>query len=155
MEEVTAAIIKTLKKEKRHLHTITYDNGKEFAGHAAIAKKLGVKCYFAKPYRSWERGLNEHTNGLVRQYFPKKTLFGYNHQRGCATRSKHSQQQTKTNFKLSNTTRGVHCRNSKSCTWGLKGRNKRLLLRFEHKSEHHFAMKLMAYTMINLCHFCN
>ena len=47
----------------------------EFAGHAAIAKKLGVKYYFAKPYRSWERGLNEHTNGLVRQYFPKKTLF--------------------------------------------------------------------------------
>jgi len=75
MEEVTAAIIQTLKKEKRHLHTITYDNGKEFAGHAVIAKKLGVKCYFAKPYHSWERGLNEHTNGLVRQYFPKKTFF--------------------------------------------------------------------------------
>jgi len=75
MEEVTLAIIQALKKEKRYLHTITYDNGKEFAGHAAISKKLGVKCYFAKPYHSWERGLNEHTNGLVRQYFPKKTLF--------------------------------------------------------------------------------
>jgi len=74
-EEVTAAIVQTLKKAKRHLHTITYDNGKEFAGHAVIAKKLGVKCYFAKPYHSWERGLNEHTNGLVRQYFPKKTFF--------------------------------------------------------------------------------
>jgi len=55
--------------------TITYDNGKEFAGHAKISETTGAKCYFAKPYHSWERGLNEHTNGLVRQYFPKKTNF--------------------------------------------------------------------------------
>jgi IS30 family transposase len=73
--EVTAAIIKVLRRSKHCLKTITYDNGKEFAGHAEIAKKLGVDCYFATPYCSWERGLNEHTNGLVRQYFPKGMLF--------------------------------------------------------------------------------
>ena len=57
------------------IHTITYDNGKEFAGHMIIGDMLGVTCYFATPYHSWERGLNEHTNGLVRQYFPKGTDF--------------------------------------------------------------------------------
>ena len=54
-----------------YLHTITYDNGMEFAAHRAISKTLQVQCFFATPYCSWERGLNEHTNGLVRQYFPK------------------------------------------------------------------------------------
>jgi transposase, IS30 family len=53
------------------IKTITYDNGKEFAGHVEIAASLQANCYFAKPYHAWERGLNEHTNGLVRQYFPK------------------------------------------------------------------------------------
>ena len=57
------------------IKTITYDNGKEFAYHTEIAATLGAKSYFAKPYHSWERGLNEHTNGLVRQYFPKGTDF--------------------------------------------------------------------------------
>ena len=51
--------------------SVTYDNGKEFASHAQIATSLGALSYFAKPYHSWERGLNEHTNGLFRQYFPK------------------------------------------------------------------------------------
>lgn len=55
--------------------TITFDNGKELSGHEAIKDELGVKCYFAKPYHSWKRGLNEHTNGLLRQYYPKKTDF--------------------------------------------------------------------------------
>ncbi len=55
--------------------TITFDNGKEFSGHEAITETLGADCYFAKPYHSWERGLNEHTNGLLRQYYPKKTDF--------------------------------------------------------------------------------
>src|SRR6202795_2437166 len=47
------------------IETITYDNGKEFASHAKIATSLRALCYFAKPYHAWERGLNEHTNGLV------------------------------------------------------------------------------------------
>ncbi|MFO1259172.1 MAG: IS30 family transposase [Gammaproteobacteria bacterium] len=57
------------------VRTITFDNGKEFSAHEAITQVLGAPCYFAKPYHSWERGLNEHTNGLLRQYYPKKTDF--------------------------------------------------------------------------------
>ncbi len=74
-EEVFWAIINKLSPIQRFVLTLTYDNGKEFAWHEKIALLLQAKCYFAKPYHSWERGLNEHTNGLVRQYFPKGTLF--------------------------------------------------------------------------------
>lgn len=57
------------------VHTITIDNGKEFCEHEQIAAGLQARIYFAHPYASWERGLNENTNGLVRQYFPKKYDF--------------------------------------------------------------------------------
>jgi transposase, IS30 family len=53
------------------IFTITVDNGKEFCEHEAIATALQARIYFAHPYASWERGLNENSNGLVRQYFPK------------------------------------------------------------------------------------
>lgn len=72
---VTDATIKLLKPYKVALHSITADNGKEFAYHEEITKKLGVPVYFAHPYHSWERGLNENTNGLLRQYWPKETDF--------------------------------------------------------------------------------
>jgi IS30 family transposase len=55
--------------------TITSDNGREFAQHQAVAARLSADFYFAHPYSSWERGINENTNGLVRQYFPKKSEF--------------------------------------------------------------------------------
>ena len=55
------------------MHTITYDNGKEFAEHEAMASALDAQVFFAHPYASWERGINENTNGLIRQYFPKGT----------------------------------------------------------------------------------
>ncbi|MFI0347830.1 MAG: IS30 family transposase [Chthoniobacterales bacterium] len=55
------------------VHTVTFDNGKEFARHEEIAVITNAACYFAKPYHSWERGLNEHSNGLVRQYLPKSS----------------------------------------------------------------------------------
>ena len=55
------------------VHTITSDNGTEFADHQKIAKYLNADFFFAHPYSSWERGLNENTNGLIRQYFPKKS----------------------------------------------------------------------------------
>lgn len=74
-EAVREAIIKRLKPYKSWLHTLTSDNGKEFADHQKITEELGGLFFFAKPYHSWERGLNEHTNGLVRQYFPKGTDF--------------------------------------------------------------------------------
>lgn len=57
------------------VHTVTGDNGKEFAEHLRIAETLKANFYFAHPYSAWERGTNENTNGLVRQYFPKKTDF--------------------------------------------------------------------------------
>ena len=72
---VEAKSIELLKDWKPFLHTITSDNGKEFANHEQIAKKLEIDYYFAKPYHSWERGANENLNGLVRQYFPKKSNF--------------------------------------------------------------------------------
>ncbi len=56
---------------KEFVHTITFDNGKEFTLHEAIAETLDCQTYFAKPYHSWERGQNENANGLLRQYFPK------------------------------------------------------------------------------------
>ena len=59
------------------MNTVTSDNGKEFAKHESIAKNLDAQFFFAHPYASWERGLNENTNGLIRQYFPKKTQFNH------------------------------------------------------------------------------
>jgi IS30 family transposase len=70
-EEVGAAIVKRLKSIQAFVHTLTADNGKEFAFHQMVGFELSAAFYFATPYHSWERGLNEHTNGLVRQYFPK------------------------------------------------------------------------------------
>jgi IS30 family transposase len=55
--------------------TITLDNGKEFAEHEQLAEALDLDIYFAKPYASWQRGTNEHANGLLRQFFPKGTNF--------------------------------------------------------------------------------
>ena len=72
---VKDAIIRLLEPIKDWVKTLTADNGKEFAGHLAIAEELEADFYFAHPYSSWERGLNENTNGLLRQYFPKKTDF--------------------------------------------------------------------------------
>ena len=69
---VSAAIAQCLLPFVMLVHTITADNGKEFAGHQSLAQLLGTLFFFARPYH-WERGLNEHTNGLVRQYFPKST----------------------------------------------------------------------------------
>jgi transposase, IS30 family len=72
---VTSAIISALIPLKSAVTTMTADNGKEFAMHEDLTRVLDAQVYFAKPYHSWERGLNEHTNGLVRQYFPKGTRF--------------------------------------------------------------------------------
>nr|WP_230990773.1 IS30 family transposase [Bathymodiolus platifrons methanotrophic gill symbiont] len=72
---VTEATIMLLKPYLDKTHTITADNGKEFAGHEKLAEQLETKVYFAHPYASWERGLNENTNGLIRQYFVKGSSF--------------------------------------------------------------------------------
>jgi IS30 family transposase len=72
---MTQAIIAMLKPLKDVVHTITADNGKEFAYHEKISDALEADFYFAHPHSPWERGLNENTNGLLRQYFPKNTDF--------------------------------------------------------------------------------
>jgi IS30 family transposase len=69
---VGAATIKALNPLKARVKTLTYDNGKEFSGHARIDEALGSTGYFARPFASWERGSNENFNGLLRQYLPKK-----------------------------------------------------------------------------------
>ena len=68
---VKESILSVFKPVAAHVHTVTYDNGKEFAYHQDISKELNSEAYFAHPYHSWERGLNENTNGLIRQYLPK------------------------------------------------------------------------------------
>ncbi len=73
--EVTAMAISLLTPFIGLVHSITADNGKEFAYHEKISAALQCDFYFAHPYHSWERGLNENTNGLLRQYFPKNTDF--------------------------------------------------------------------------------
>jgi IS30 family transposase len=72
---VSSAIIRMLKHYVDKVHTLTFDNGSEFVQHEKIAKALDAKTYFAHPYSSWERGINENTNGLLRQFLPKGTDF--------------------------------------------------------------------------------
>jgi IS30 family transposase len=69
------AAVHRLKPIGDFVHTITFDNGKEFAAHQDIADALKAKIFFARPYHAWERGLNENTNGLIRDFFPKGTDF--------------------------------------------------------------------------------
>ena len=72
---VRRQVCKLLLPVKDKVHTLTSDHGKEFADHELIAETLQLKFYFAHPYAAWERGTNENTNGLLRQYFPKKSDF--------------------------------------------------------------------------------
>jgi IS30 family transposase len=74
-QAVQSQICTLLLPIKDKVHTMTSDHGKEFAKHEQIAETLKLKFYFAHPYAAWERGTNENTNGLLRQYFPKKSDF--------------------------------------------------------------------------------
>lgn len=73
INQVTMGLFEQIEQGFRK--TMTFDNGREFCGHQTLADRLGLSCFFANPYHSWERGLNEHTNGLLRQFFPKGTNF--------------------------------------------------------------------------------
>lgn len=70
-KETNKALRAVLRKYGARMKTITFDNGTEFHDYQAIEQEFGVDCYFATPYHSWERGTNENTNGLIRQYLPK------------------------------------------------------------------------------------
>ncbi len=74
-KETSLALQAKLGPIKKWVLTHASDNGKEFACHQEVSRSLKADFYFATPYHSWERGLNEHTNGLVRQYLPKSTSF--------------------------------------------------------------------------------
>ncbi len=72
-DPVANEVVRCFKGQEDSCLTITYDNGREFSDHERMAKELGADIYFAHPYSSWERGTNENTNGLIRQFFPRKT----------------------------------------------------------------------------------
>lgn len=69
---------------RRPVRTVTVDHGTEFHGYKAIERATGSRFYFATPYHSWERGTSENTNGLVRQYLPKRKSMGHISQRDCS-----------------------------------------------------------------------
>ena len=71
--EVAAAIVRELMPMKEGVRSITFDNGGEFAAHMQVKERLGCDTFFAKPYRSYERGSNENANGLLRRYYPKNS----------------------------------------------------------------------------------
>jgi IS30 family transposase len=71
-EALNKRVIKMIRDSGLTFTTITADNGTEFHGYKEIERATGVKFYFARPYHSWERGTDENTNGLIRQYLPKR-----------------------------------------------------------------------------------
>lgn len=71
VSQTNRAAKKAIKAHRRCFKTLTLDNGTEFHGFKELEKQLGITCYFATPYHSWERGSNENMNGLIRQYLPK------------------------------------------------------------------------------------
>jgi IS30 family transposase len=73
VEEVNKACLEAIREHEHNFKTITFDNGTEFHGYKKLEEIYPLACYFANPYHSWERGTNENTNGLIRQYLPKKS----------------------------------------------------------------------------------
>lgn len=81
--EVNKALIREVRAGRLKMKSLTLDNGTEFHGFKELEAKLGIKVYFAQPYHSWERGTNENTNGLIRQYLPKGSCFKNLTQQRC------------------------------------------------------------------------
>ncbi len=92
-DEVCSAIIQKMKHCDLPLYSMTGDNGTEFSDHKKITSALNVAFYFTHPYSSWEKGANENTNGLIRQYFPKGTDFR------CVTKSMLAEVETALNHR--------------------------------------------------------
>lgn len=82
-QQTTSALIRAIRHSPRLFTTLTLDNGTEFHGFADVQRATGVQVFFATPYHSWERGTNENTNGLLRQYLPKGMCMRNLNQRAC------------------------------------------------------------------------
>ncbi len=83
VEATNRRAVRMINNAARPTHTVTADNGTEFHGYEAIEAATGSKFFFAAPYHSWERGTSENTNGLIRQYLPKRTSMAHVTQRTC------------------------------------------------------------------------
>lgn len=77
-------VIQLIRSHRHLFKTITVDNGTEFHGYREIERATGTTFYFATPYHSWERGTNENTNGLIRQYIPKRSSMQHVTQARCS-----------------------------------------------------------------------
>ncbi len=82
-EQASLAALQAVVELPGRFKTITFDNGTEFHDYKLIERNSDVKCYFATPYHSWERGTNENTNGLIRQYLPKGSSMAHVTQSDC------------------------------------------------------------------------
>jgi transposase, IS30 family len=100
---VRRAIVRLLHYMKQSVHNITSDNGKEFAEHETIAQQLNAGFYFAHPYASWERGLNENINGLSRQYFPKNNGLQHDYSKTAKIGHEKTQSLSQENTRFKNT----------------------------------------------------
>ncbi len=83
VKAVNRRAIGLLRGSRRRVRTVTVDNGTEFHGHKKIEATTGTRFFFAAPYHSWERGTSENTNGLIRQYLPKRTSMAQITQSDC------------------------------------------------------------------------
>ena len=83
VKSVNKVLVRLLQQSPLPVRTLTLDNGTEFHGYRAVEAATGVRIYFAKPHHPWQRGSNENTNGLVRQYLPKRTSMAGLTQRQC------------------------------------------------------------------------
>ena len=122
---VVQACARVLLPLADQIETITYDNGKEFASHAQIATSLGALSYFAKPYHSWERGLNEHTNGPLQAVLPKRFRLLYFVRCRCPKGRGQTQLSPQKDTRLPNPSRDfLQRQKSARCTSLLNGRRK-------------------------------
>jgi IS30 family transposase len=81
--DTTACLIELIRAQGGRVLSLTADNGSEFHSFALVEAATGVPIYFATPHHSWERGTNENTNGLIRQYLPKRTSMARVTQADC------------------------------------------------------------------------
>jgi len=71
-QQLSRRTTQLIQRQPRPVRTVTADNGTEFHGYADIERDTDARFYFATPHHAWERGTNENTNGLIRQYLPKR-----------------------------------------------------------------------------------